>query len=190
MDGYYDPHPLVTLDRPFAVLAIVTDDARRIGHWLASIEGLPLLDLDRHIEHSTGRSIWELVAHAGEAAYRAHERDYLARALRATPPGVIVAGDGLILDPSARAELNRAARWVALTSSLETAVDRLRQNAHPQTGFWHPTRPEVLLDAAQVDRFWARRMEALTEAPARINLDHLNTRAVQRRVRAELPVAP
>ena len=50
MQGYYDHHPLVTLDRHLVVAGYFGAENRQIGYQLAALTGLGFSDLDRTIE--------------------------------------------------------------------------------------------------------------------------------------------
>ena len=185
--GYYDHHAEVHLRCPMVLVGIATEPSRRLGYWLAATEGLPFTDLDRRVEHLAGRSLWDLVALEGEARYRALERQALMAALRDRPPGIIVAGDGVALDPANRRALADRTHWVGLMMSEAALASAAQRNA--QAGFWHPTRREVLMDQAQVRTFHAERSTALAAAAAVIDLDNVEPRALRRQLRTELPVA-
>ena len=189
MDGYYDDHhPLVALRCPLVLVGVATAPARRLGHWLAATEGLPFIDLDRRVEHAAGQSLWALVAEHGEDRYRALERDALAAALRSTPVGVIVGGDGLVLAPANRALLNAQTRWIGLTAGTATVTRLLQQSALVSTGFWHPTQREVLMVPTQITAYYEARVKALRHADTVIDLDQETPRTRRTRVRAQLPL--
>ncbi len=189
MSGYYDYHPQVNLRCPLVLTGLTTDPARRLGHWLASTEGLPIIDLDRRVEHVAGESIWRLIGTQGEAPYRALEREALAAALRALPVGVIVGGDGLTLDDENRASIASATRWVALVASNASVAQSIERTVHPSTGFWHPTRREIFMDEAQLHPFLDPRRSATAHADAVIDIDAYDERGLRQRILSELPLA-
>ncbi len=95
-----------------------------LGARLAERLHLPFYDLDHLIEQSAGRSIPELFAGQGEAAFRALEsrelRDVLAR-----PSGVVALGGGALLDPANRDLAESAGRVLRLAAPLEVLAGRL-----------------------------------------------------------------
>ncbi len=189
MDGYYDDyHPQVQLRCPLVLVGIATEPARRLGHWIAATEGLPFIDLDRHIEHRAGRSLWALVAERGESYYRELEQQALVAALRATPTGVIVGGDGVALSANNRTLLANQAYWVGLTASVHTTTHLLQQSALQTTGFWHPTKREVLMDPAQIGEYYRDRALALSQSRTVIDIDQHDRRARRAMLRAALPL--
>lgn len=92
---------------------------------LARRTGRRLVDLDAEIEATTGRSIAELVASDGEAAFRAQERTALAAALDGDEPVVLATGGGAVLDPDSRRLLADAATVVWLTAPADVLVSRI-----------------------------------------------------------------
>ena len=50
---------------------------REVGHYLTSLTGLSLLDLDRWLEHQVGKSLWDFVQSEGEHVLRQKEFEYL-----------------------------------------------------------------------------------------------------------------
>lgn len=58
--SYYDYHPTVQLARPLALGGVPGAPYREVGHHLATLTGLTLIDLDRWIEHQVGQSLWDL----------------------------------------------------------------------------------------------------------------------------------
>ena len=187
VNGYYDYHPQVQLRCPLALVGLTTEPAQKLGHWLASTEGLPLIELDRRIEHAAGCSIWALVGLDGEARYRELEHTALETAVHASPPGVIVCGDGVALSAENRALLSAYTHWVGLSASLPSVVRSLQQVMRAATGFWHPTRREVLMNPTQVSGYRDARIEAMRSAATIIDLDAEDARSRRRRLRAELP---
>lgn len=76
------------------------------GRLLAERLGVPFLDLDNLIETRTGRSIPEIFATDGEAAFRVRERETLGEILDRSGSCVLALGGGTVMTPAA-AELIR-----------------------------------------------------------------------------------
>lgn len=110
--GYYDHHPTLSLREPLALIGFMGAGVRRIGHGLAARTGLPLHDIDRLIEQRAGMSRARLVIEQGDATRRAVEAELVVAALRATPPGIIVLGDGALIDPETRRAVGERAHLV------------------------------------------------------------------------------
>lgn len=104
-----------------------TTIARVVGERL----GRPVLDSDQLIEERTGRTVREIFATDGEAAFRALETEVLRAALAATTPSVIAAAGGVVLSGENRRLLAEApARVVWLCADPATLVERVRGGGH------------------------------------------------------------
>ena len=103
-----------------------------VGRRVASRHGATFIDLDDQIERETGRSIPELFASDGEAAFRALEREAVAALGPAdTFPQlrrVISPGGGAIVDPRNRWALYRGRVPVWLDVRTEVLAQRLRRS--------------------------------------------------------------
>src|SRR6187455_1462691 len=103
-----------------------------VGRRVASRHGASFIDLDDTIERESGRSIPELFANEGEAAFRTLERAAIA-ALGAPDPSpqlrrVISPGGGAIVDPRNRWALYRGRLPVWLDVRTEVLAQRLRRS--------------------------------------------------------------
>ncbi len=74
------------------------------GRTLAALLGLAFHDTDEEIVRRTGRSIADIFVEDGEAAFRALEREEVARSLDAER-GVVALGGGAPMDPATRERL-------------------------------------------------------------------------------------
>jgi shikimate kinase len=72
-----------------------------VGNLLAELLGVEFRDTDRDIEVSAGKPVAEIFVDSGEAAFRALEKDAVARAL-SEHEGVLALGGGAVLDPDTR----------------------------------------------------------------------------------------
>ncbi len=118
--------------------------ARRLG-W-------PHLDSDAEVEAATGRSVPELFAEGGEAAFRAREAEALERVLSVEPAVVSVAG-GAILDPHSRGLMRRAGTVVWLRATLATLAARVGDGAGRPLLEGGPAGALAALDAARHDLY-------------------------------------
>jgi 3-dehydroquinate synthase len=89
---------------------------------------LPFLDLDAEIESASGRSVREIFAEEGEAAFRALERNALQPVVSVSS-GVIALGGGTLLDPANRETVEDAGPVVVLGASPGTLLSRLGDGA-------------------------------------------------------------
>lgn len=77
--------------------------SRRLGDVL----GRAVFDSDAMIEARTGRTVAQLWEEGGEPAFRRLETEVLDEALAASPPAVVAAAGGVVLNPANRARLQR-----------------------------------------------------------------------------------
>ena len=99
-----------------------------VGPRLAARLGWTFHDIDAEIERREGRSITELFAEAGEAAFREIETS-VTRELLAGAPSVIAAGGGWVVTDGNFAAADNVAVIVHLAVTPETAASRLSRGA-------------------------------------------------------------
>lgn len=100
-----------------------------IGRRLATRLGLPFRDSDAEIEAAAGKSVADIFSSDGEAAFRALEREVVARLL-AGPPIVLATGGGAFMDPETRAVIKRNAVSIWLRATLGVLLSRVRGRTH------------------------------------------------------------
>jgi shikimate kinase/3-dehydroquinate synthase len=105
-----------------------------VGRRLAGRHAAAFIDLDDRIESGVGRSIPEIFAEDGEAAFRALERAAIADLgpADAAPDivRVIATGGGAVVDPRNRWALYRDRSTVWLDGRPEVLAQRLRRSPH------------------------------------------------------------
>jgi shikimate kinase len=99
-----------------------------VGHLVAGRLGWPYFDSDAEVQEATGRTVPEIFATEGEAAFRAAEAAALARALEAEPAVVAVAG-GAVLDPGNRRRIHDGGTVVWLRAEVATLAQRVGDGA-------------------------------------------------------------
>jgi shikimate kinase/3-dehydroquinate synthase len=103
-----------------------------VGRRLAQRHKAPFIDLDDRIETADGRSIPEIFAEDGEAAFREKERLAVAELGPpdddATVRRVIATGGGAVVDPRNRVALYRDRATVWLDGRPEVLAQRLRRS--------------------------------------------------------------
>ena len=97
-----------------------------VGRLLADTLGGTLRDTDADVEEVAGKPISDIFIDDGEAAFRALERDAVARAL-AEHGGVLALGGGAVIDPQTRERL-REHHVVFLDVGLADAASRVGLN--------------------------------------------------------------
>ena len=100
-----------------------------IGRLAAERLHFDFIDTDEAIESQTGKSISDIFAQHGEAAFRKLEQD-LVQALRDRRNTVIAAGGGLAANPDNMASLKEHALVVCLWAAPETIWERVRAQSH------------------------------------------------------------
>jgi shikimate kinase len=101
------------------------------GRLLAEALGRPLVDSDLLIEATTGRTVREIFATDGEAAFRTLETAALVEALGRPEPLVIAAAGGVVLrEENRRALLDADAFVVWLQADLAVLESRAATGVH------------------------------------------------------------
>ena len=103
-----------------------------VGRRLAQRHGTVFIDLDERIEHEAGRTIPEIFADDGEAAFRTLERRAVADLgppdREAALSRVIATGGGTVVDPRNRWDLYHERASVWLDGRPEVLAQRLRRS--------------------------------------------------------------
>ena len=94
-----------------------------VGKMLARRLSRPFLDLDRQIEKETGRSVQQLFAQEGEAAFRAREAK-IVQAAAALKEHVIATGGGVMCDEKNVQALKGSGVLVCLAASADAILER------------------------------------------------------------------
>ncbi len=100
-----------------------------IGRLVAELIQFGFVDTDALIEEHLGRSISDIFAREGEAAFRQYEKQAL-EGLGRQNNLVIAAGGGLVVDPENMASLKAHALVVWLVASPETIWERVKTQTH------------------------------------------------------------
>ncbi len=145
-----------------------TTHAKRIAEQL----GLPLVEVDAEIEAEAGRTIPEIFAAEGEAAFRAREARMI-RALFDKPRCVVSLGGGALLDSELRREVEAMGHVVCLMAGAEY----LEVRASGRPGY----RP--LLTTRSIHDLMAERAPHYATFERQVNVEHhskkTNAAAVQ-----------
>jgi len=143
-----------------------------VGRRLAHRHGATFLDLDEQIERSAGRTIPEIFAEDGEAAFRTLERAAVVDLGPADPAPtlrrVISTGGGSIVDPRNRWLLYRGRIPVWLDGRPEVLAQRLRKSVHVRPLVTARDPIGAVRDLARArERFYsaAHRVNGVTEVP-------------------------
>lgn len=127
-----------------------------VGRRLAARHGAAFVDLDEAIEARAGRPIPQIFAEAGEAVFRAFEREVVAAL---GPPDrsarirlVVATGGGAVVDPRNRWILYRGRLPVWIDSPVEVLAARLRRSRHVRPLVAGQRDPVTALRALLADR--------------------------------------
>ncbi len=100
-----------------------------IGRAVAQRLEFALLDSDQEIERMQGRTIADIFATEGEAAFRAMERAYIEGGHQATR-AVVSCGGGLVVQSGMLAALQARGVVICLHASIETILARTARHRH------------------------------------------------------------
>ena len=103
-----------------------------VGRCLSELLCCPFMDLDAVIEESQGRSIPDIFAAEGEAAFRQMEVEALSRIIEAQQlrDNVIVAlGGGTVMTPDCAEIVREKTHCIYLRASVDTLVSHLENEA-------------------------------------------------------------
>lgn len=118
---------------------------RRVAHQLHR----PFLDSDDEVAARAGRSVADIFATDGEAAFRVLEAEVMADLLSSPTPSVIAAAGGSVLDAGTRARLRECGTVVWMRAPVEVLVDRTSQGTHRPA---LATDPRATLVRMEADR--------------------------------------
>ncbi|WP_334142827.1 shikimate kinase [Rhabdothermincola sp.] len=133
-----------------------------VGRLVARRLGRPFHDSDEAVEACTGRTVAELFAEGGEAAFRVVEAEVLRELLATEEPAVIAAAGGTVLDAGNRAALRDAGTVVWLRADPALLAERVRTGDH---------RPLVAEDPAGTVARLAEERAGLYQQTAHVVVD-------------------
>lgn len=167
--------PAVTLRRPLVLVGMMGSGKSTVGKRLASTLSVPFADTDAEIEARAGRTIAEIFATEGEAAFRAAEAAVVAELVTPEHPSVVSTGGGAVLDPATRALLADRATVVWLRASPAMLAHRIAADG---------TRPLLADDpSAALRRLADERAPLYREAAQHVvDVDHVARKAVVERI--------
>lgn len=110
--------------RTIALVGLMGVGKSSVGRRLASALGLPFRDADTEVEAAAGRTIPEIFAEMGEAAFRDGERRVITRLLEG-PPHVLATGGGAFMNAETRAVIKARAVSVWLKADLDVLARRV-----------------------------------------------------------------
>ncbi len=115
--------------RNLALIGFMGTGKSSVGQLVASLLHFGFLDTDELIESAVGKSIGEIFAQQGEAAFREYERQIVQR-LSEQAKTVVATGGGLPAHADNLASLKSHALVVCLWASPEKIWERVRHQTH------------------------------------------------------------
>jgi shikimate kinase len=134
--------------RTITLVGLMGAGKSSVGRRLASVLNLPFRDTDEEVERAAGRSVAEIFADLGEAAFRDGERRVIARLLD-QPPHVLATGGGAFMNPETRKLILEHSTAIWLKADIDLLARRVaRKTDRPLLQGKDPR--EVLQALAQV----------------------------------------
>jgi XRE family aerobic/anaerobic benzoate catabolism transcriptional regulator len=145
-DPYYSYAPILVTARPVALVGFIGAQIPLTGAVLATLTGLPYIDLERHVEHDAGCAISALVTTRGVDTLAAHERRVLTRTLREQLPPIIALGHATLTEARTRRLLTAHADIIYIQRPIAASYRALSRDASRcwPLGGRPPATPEVL----------------------------------------------
>lgn len=100
-----------------------------IGRRLAQTLGLDFIDADAEIEEAAGKTIPEIFANHGEAAFRAGEKRVISRLLN-NGPHILATGGGAYMNAETRENIAQKALSIWLHADLDVLMDRVSRRGN------------------------------------------------------------
>jgi shikimate kinase/3-dehydroquinate synthase len=119
------------LDRHLAIVGFMGAGKTTLGLAVAQRLGRDFIDLDREIEQELRRSIPEIFAERGEAAFRVLEQTAALETLCRGKPAVVALGGGAVGSPAIRSALAEHALTVYVEVEPSVAWSRVRDTDRP-----------------------------------------------------------
>lgn len=123
------PRPFTALADKVLLVGMMGVGKSTVGHALAQRLGCAYFDSDEQVLARTGRTVPELFAERGEAAFRAEEKQALAEAATGAAPAVVSVAGGAVLDPENRAVIEAAGTVVWLRADVATLARHVGDGA-------------------------------------------------------------
>jgi len=169
-DAYYDPHPLVSLELPLALVGHPGAGISKIARAICGRTGLPFNDVSRSAEARAGRSRSQLLLEGGLSELRAREAEALRSALRRRPCGIIGFCSGLLEDRELHRFVAQRSCLVYVRRPVSVLLARIRDKLTHQPGSEPeflagvPATPEELREHLVSRELGLREIEVIFEA--------------------------
>jgi shikimate kinase len=174
---------VVAPTRPVAFVGLMASGKTSLGKRVAAKLGVPFVDADKEIETRQGRTVAEIFAADGEAAFRALEEEVIADLVADPQVRVIATGGGSVLSPTNRQRLHDGATVVWLRAAPGILAARVKPDG---------SRPLLATDArGTLERLAVERGPLYAEVAHHvIDVDGGDRRLLLRQVLAAVCPAP
>lgn len=126
MSDYYSYAPLVRLDTPLLLCGLPGADVAMTARVATMLTGLPLVSVDRRVEHLASNAAELVEFRQGRAQRLLFEAEVITEALgRRTPP--VIAASPITLTSEDLVSRLSGARWLCLHMSVDEALDSMRR---------------------------------------------------------------
>ena len=185
--GYYDPYPTHQLEKPLCLVGFMGAEIHTVGYFLSSMTGLPFIELDKWIEHESGKTIAHLYYEQGEQEWRRIERYCLKKALDTKPFSIVCLGDGALMDKQNQRLCRQKSTLFYLRRPLNLLYQKILMGRKT-----HPQRyPYFILGAPQekeVETYLDRRVAGYEKAQVMMEMKDLSPLEVAQKVMKRLDV--
>ena len=113
------------LKHPVALVGLMGVGKTTIGRRLAKRLSRDFVDADEAVENAAGRSVADIFADFGEAAFRDGERKVITRLLNKGEPIVLALGGGAFVNDETRALIKAKAVSIWLKADLDILMERI-----------------------------------------------------------------
>lgn len=115
--------------RALVLVGLMGAGKTTIGRRLAQTLGLDFIDADAEIEEAAGKTIPEIFANHGEAAFRAGEKRVISRLLN-NGPHILATGGGAYMNAETRENIAQKALSIWLHADLDVLMDRVSRRGN------------------------------------------------------------
>lgn len=119
-----------TRDRPVVFIGFMGAGKTKVGRLVAERIGRTFVDIDDLIEQRAARSITDIFAHDGEAAFRRMEMQAIAEALSGEPEVIALGGGAATREENWQLLREADALTVYLRAKPETILERVADHTH------------------------------------------------------------
>ena len=174
MDGYYDPWPLVILERPVAVSGFFGAEDGKVAWSAAARLGLNLVHIPRLVEHQAGAKEADIIHKEGYAGWYRRCRAVLQATARQRPAGVWTLGPNVLLDPVCAGVVRDETVHVHLRQSAPGRAARVASLLDDRPSRFLPWLAPAMLLTDQFQAMWRERHEAYAKASHHLDCDDLH----------------